>query len=328
MMKLKALTAGMLAALLLFGTACSSSAGDLSSTADDRKIVMTVGGEKVEYQEFRYYYLNNKRDLFGADAKLDADQVSELKALSEANAKQRHGLVLFAEKYKAKLTEEAVDYAEKTVEDFRASMGDDETYLIALEEHHLTHELFSDITLENQLPYAILEKMIEKGDIPSGDAAIDAVLASDDIICIKEIFISNNTPETKEIVRERAEEAHAKLMEGGEFEQLMKEYSDYSEENLPTEHGYYTMKYDALDEIWDVAVTLAPGEHSIVVESAYGFHIIKRCEKDPAYMNEKREEIFESYTYARFSEMFEAFSKDLEVKYTSYGEGLDFVNLS
>ena len=328
-MKLKSLAAAALAALTLMTAACSGTAGaGLTSSAEDRKVVLTVGGEKVERQEYRYFYLNNKRDLYGADAALDAAKVAELKSLTEANISERHALLLLAEKYRAKLTEEMADPAEATVADFRASMGDDETYLIALEEQYLTHELFDALTQESYLAYPVLEKMIDKGEIAVDDAAREAAFASDEILCLKEIFIQYNTAETKEIARERAEDVLGLLAKGGDFEALMAEYSDYNASDLPPEHGYYTMKYDALDVVWDTAVTLAPGEYSVVVESAYGFHIIKRCEKDAAYMAANADAIFENYTYSKFYEIFEPFAASLEIKYTGYGESIDFVNLS
>ncbi len=323
------LIAGALALSMIASTACSNGSGvDLSPSAQDKKIVMTVGGEKVEYQEYRYFYLNNKRDLFGEGASLNAEDVARLKALTENNARNRHALVMMAEDYKAKLTKEQSDAAKASVEAYRESCGDDETYLIALERQYLTDDLYRDLSLESMLAYAVLDKMIEAGDIKSDDTTIDAVFASDEVLCIKEIFVQYNSEETKDIARNRAEEALTKLSEGGDFETLMLEYSDYNEADLPPEHGYYTLKYDALDEIWDTAITLAEGEYSVVVESAYGFHIVKRCEKDIEYMNEHRDEIFESYTYSKFYEKFYPLMESLEVEYTSYGEGMDFVNLS
>jgi len=234
--------------------------------------------------------------------------------------------VLLAEKYGAKLTKEAADAAEGTVDAYRASMGDDETYLIALEAQYMTDDLFRDLSLESALAYAVLEKMVEKGDIKADDASMDAVLASDEILCLKEIFVRYNTPETKSTAKDRAEEALAKLTAGESFESVMRAYSDYSEAELPPEHGYYTMENDALDVIWETAVTLAPGEYSVVVESAYGFHIVMRCEKDADYMKANRAAITESYKQAKFYEIFDPFAAALEVKYTSFGENLDYVN--
>ncbi|MBE6612024.1 MAG: hypothetical protein E7632_05995, partial [Ruminococcaceae bacterium] len=72
-MKLKQIFAGAMAALLLMTTACGGDGVDFAPSAEDKKIVMTVGGEKVEHQEYRYFYLNNKRDLYGEDASLTAE---------------------------------------------------------------------------------------------------------------------------------------------------------------------------------------------------------------------------------------------------------------
>ncbi len=322
------IAAGALAFSIIFSTSCGGSGVDLSPTAQDKKIVMTVGGEKVEYQEYRYFYLNNKRDIFGADATLNADDVARLKALCEDNVKNKHGLVIMAEKYGAKLSKENTESAKQYVESYRASCGDDETYLIALREQYLTDDLFREMTLESMLAYSILDKMKEKGELATDEASIDAALQSDDVVCVKEVFVQYTSDETRSIAQKRAEEALKKLSEGAVFEDIMREYSDYNEVDLPPEHGYYTMKYDALDEIWETVSKLAVGEYSVVVESPYGFHIVKRCEKNEAYMKTHRDEIFESYSYSKFYEKFYPLIDSIEVEYTSYGKGMDFVNLS
>ncbi len=314
----------MFVALTLAGCGSEAGSAGFAPTAADKKAVMKAGGEAVQYQEYRYFYLNNKRDRFGEDAVLTAEDVAVLKELTEANVLRRHALTAMAKEYGAKLTVEQADRAEATVESYRASCGDDEAYREALDAQYLTDALFRDLTLEGELAEAVYLKMADKGLIDESEEARDRAFASDEILCLKEIYIAVGSRELDDFARQRAEEVYAKLKRGGSFTELMKEYSSYSQTELPPETGYYTMKNDALDAVWDAAVQLKTGEYSPVVESPYGYHIVLRCEKDPAYMSSHAAEIFYNYTHAKFYDFYNAKIASLKYEYTSYGKKLDF----
>ena len=318
------IAAAAVSAVLVCTAACSEgSVVGFAPTEQDKQVVMTVGGMDVAYQEFRYYYLNNKRDSFDAEAVPTDTEHSELLAMTEQNAKQRYALILFAEQYGVSVTSDdkkaANEYVDSYINDYFAT---DDDYMLALESQYMTDSLFRSFQSEIELAYRVLDKMKEAGEIITSDEDIDAVFASDEIICLKEIFVPYTSEGTKESAKAYAEEALSKLMDGEEFEALMPQYSDYSTETLSPEHGYYTMKYDAMDVIWNVATDLAVGEHSYVIESEYGFHLIKRCEKDPEYMEENRDTIYEAYTQAKFEELIAPFMESLTVEYTDYGKSL------
>ncbi len=321
----------LLAAVCIGSVSCgiNSSKTQFEPTAEDKKIVMTVGGENVEYQEYRYFFLNNKRDSFGADEQLTNEQTDELIAMTEENSRHRHALIKMADKYGAKLTAEEIKEADAYVDEYRKTyFGSDEEYLLALDEQYMTDYLFRELTKESTLAYSVLDKMKESGAIIRDGEEFDKVLESDEIICIKEIYVAFTTEANRDIAEKRAEEALGKLMSGAEFEDMMREYSDYNEKELSPEHGYYTMKFDALDVIYDAAAGLAEGEYSYVIESEYGFHIVKRCPKDAEYMETIREEIYENYTYAKFSEEYDSFMDTMEIVYTEYGASIDFSAVS
>ncbi len=318
------LTIAVLLAFCILTVSCKDVAViDFTPTAEDAMTVMTVEGREVEYQEFRYYYLNNKRDSLGIESTPTDEESLMLLKLTEENIKNRHGLCLFAEKYGVSVTNSDVSEANEYVDNFKEeNFESDEEYLLALEARYLTDYLFRSLQSESNLAYSVLEKMKETGDIITAEEDIDEAFESDEIICIKEIYVAYNSEQTKNAANLRAEEALSKLMNGEEFEALMDEYSDYNTNQMPPEHGYYTMKYDALDVIWDTAISLAEGEYSYVIESDYGYHIVKRCPKDYEYMDTVRDSIYERYTYAKFNEAIYTFIDTLEPQYTDFGKSI------
>ena len=325
----------LIAALLAFATAfslaaCGNATSDFAPSAADKRVVMTVGGKDVQYQEFRYYLLNNKRDSFGQVSELTAEQESELRALVEDNARYTKAIEIMADKYDAKLSSEDESAVEAYIAEYRATecYNNDDTYRMALEAQYMTDWLFRMLQKNNTLAYRTIERMQESGAINTDKATIDALLAGDELLCIKEIYIGYNTEETKSIALTRAEKALEALLGGEDFAEVMRDYSDYNVSQMSPENGYYTTEYEMPEYIWEAAVAIAEGEHSAIIESPYGYHIVMRAEKDAAYMEEIREDISDRYVSAMYTKELYATMDTLEVEYTDYGESLDIAAIS
>ncbi len=326
---LSLILAGVLAcsALVSCGSAYSSS---FEPSAEDKKIVMNVGEYEVQYQEYRYYALNNKRDSFPDTEVLTEQQLAELKALIEENAKYTAAISLMADKYGAELTKDDIDQVEALIAEFRAvqCQNSDEVYLIALEEQFLTDYLFRKFQQDNNLAYRTIEKMRESGAIKTDDATIDELFASDELLCIKDIYIMYSDETLKDYARGRAEKALADLAGGMDFATAMREYSIYTDGVMPADHGYYTTEYEMPEYIWNAACALAEGEYSVIIEEPSGFHIVMRCEKDFEYMEEMRADITERYASAMYTKALYELIDSLTVEYTKHGEAIDINAMS
>ncbi len=330
MLKRRFFAAVLTAIIGIAAVSCGGGSSDFTPSASDKKVVMTVGGKDVQYQEFRYYFLNNKRDSFEDVEELTEEHIETLLELTEDNARYSKAIELMAEKYGAKLSDNDLSAIEAYIAEYRATecYNNDDTYRMAIEAQYMTDWLFRMLQKNNMLAYRTIECMRNSGAIKTDDATIDALLSSNDLLCIKEIYIGYNTEETKAIARTRAEKAHKALTYGEDFAEVMRDYSDYNEASMSPEHGYYTTEYEIPEYIWATAISIAEGEYSSIIESPYGYHIVMRAEKDTAYMNTIRKDIQERYASAMYTKELYAIMNTLEVEYTSYGETLELLKIS
>lgn len=327
-MKTKSCLLTLAVAVMINTTACMGADGAFADTSKDKTKILTVecelGSESVPYKEYRYFYMNNKKDLYGADAETDGEMTAKIRGLTEDNIRLFHAVNLAAGKHGAKLNKEEKQSVENYTKSYRKESGlDDSEYKAMLEQHFITDSFFEALFENSLLSDKLFEKLIEESVIPGNDKVADEIFETDEILCLKEIFIRHNGGETVGIAKTRAEEVYEKLIETGDFEALMEEYSDYNAEQLPPEHGYYTAEYDAIEPVWKAACDLAEGEYSAVVESAYGFHIIMRCEKDAEYMRENRDGIILMYQQSEYTEYILGIADQLTLTYTKQGEELD-----
>lgn len=120
-----------------------------------------------------------------------------------------------------------------------------------------------------------------------------------DRVNLDSIFIAKgNTPG---LAREKAEEALAKLKEGKDFGEIMKEYSQAPSIGI-------IKKGQALPEIESVVFGLATGQTSEICEVSNGFYIFRltgRVKAELAPLDEVREEVNNRVFQQKFQERFE-----------------------
>jgi hypothetical protein len=83
---------------------------------------------------------------------------------------------------------------------------------------------------------------------------------------------------TKSEAKARAQEASSKLRDGASFEDVVKQYSDDAG-SIDRMGSLGKFRRDAMDPAFGAAAfALKPGEISDVVETPFGFHVIKRTQ--------------------------------------------------
>ncbi len=101
----------------------------------------------------------------------------------------------------------------------------------------------------------------------------------DDKITVKHILIEVSSEEEKENAKKEAEMVLEKAKNGEEFEKLIDEYND--DPGMKNDPTGYTFKKDGtmVPEFEEASFELEVGEISGLVETDYGYHIIKRVER-------------------------------------------------
>ena len=137
------------------------------------------------------------------------------------------------------------------------------------------------IQMYMQKVYEDIEKDVTKY---ASSEKLAAFYGDDDKVTVKHILVEFEkddegkvTDELKAKAKKEAEEVLAKVKAGGDFDKLIDEYND---DPGATDKGY-TFANDGtmVQEFTDASFALKTGETSELVETSYGYHIIKRIER-------------------------------------------------
>ncbi len=223
--------------------ACSpgSKVSQDTTTQEKSPYLLTVGNENVPAEEF-LYILSKNRDFEAEEDKISPEELEE-------------NLSLFIN-YKLKVKEaEALGMHES--EEFRRE--------------------FSTFKEDLKKPY-LLENSLLEGELRKAyDRTREMVHASHILLR----FPANAKKEDSIAVFRMAQNLKEKALEGADFNELAKEYSqDPSVQNNEGDLGYFT----ALQMVYpfeDAAYSLQPGEVSDPIPTEYGYHIIKLWDRKP-----------------------------------------------
>lgn len=312
------------------------------------KVIVKVNDENILQSEYDKY-VNATLEQYRALTPKE-DQTPE----KEKELKQRildqlivdKLLLQEAKKQKIKVSRREIEDGLKTV---KSRFPNDEAFKSELRKENLTEKQFEQ-RIENQLmQMKLIEEQVRKkvgqpteaeakevfdkvvslinsGDLKStknvqqDDIKLLAQLVSryfDEQVRVRHILIradKNTDKATRDKAKRTAEDVRKKLIAGEDFEDLAKKYSeDPGSKERGGDIGFIA-KGDTVPEFEKAAFALKEGEISQVVETVYGYHIIKLIEKKkkrtPSFEELKQD--FLQYVY----------NKKLEKSYEDYISGL------
>ncbi len=319
---MKNLICAILSAAMLM-TGCSF------KKVDTKQTVATVNGTDISAEFYLFYLTQVKKQMnsggvedFWDTAELEGKKLIETareKALDEViNA------VIIEQKAKEQgitITKDEENSINSQVTSMSAQLGSRDKYNEWLKEQGLTDELYRRFIKINYLS----QKLMNADDIQVTDADIKEYYEKN-IARVKHILVlttdSNNSPLSDEEVAKKREEAEGLLKrakDGEDFDKLVEEYSeDPGSKSQPD--GYYLGKGFILgsqgsmvSEFEEASLALKVGEVSDIVETTYGFHIIKRYENDPAVMEQNKDQLTSYAKNEVFTKLVESWKKDANV---------------
>jgi len=183
-----------------------------------------------------------------------------------------------------KVSPEEIDGAFQMV---RARYSDDASFAKMMEQFNVTEKsIKKDIAREIAIKKLIDERFVKKISVTDEEAKEyyeknkenfhrpESVKASHILIMVEE----NASDEEKAKAKERILEIKKKLENGGEFAELAKKFSEGPSAANAGDLGYFR-RGQMVKPFEDAAFALQPGQVSDVVETRFGYHVIKVTDK-------------------------------------------------
>ncbi len=295
--------------LLLF-TLVFAGCGGVNSTQE----VASVGEEKITAQEFTFFLYTVKSQM---EMQANEQEVSRFwdteEAIDAARQKALEEVVKFkvqlqkAKELGIELTEQEEQQIQEQRQSYISNLGGRDNYNEQLAEMGLNDKGFMEL-LENS---KIVEKLFTKVSSEGTEYNISKEQIKDYYEQNKEMFKIQPTALTKHILlsiiddnrqplpeeqqqqaKEKAKEVYARLQEGEDFDALMHAYSgDPGLESNPD--GYEVMRGIGFAPAFEeAAFTLEVGEFSEIIETEFGYHIIKVESREEYYQLDEYVQVF------------------------------------
>ena len=331
------LMALMLALLLLtpLFAACSS-AKPIEGTEEELAVIGTCADTDVLYEELRLVTLTYQAilaekygdDIWSDPAKAEEHR-QELEEFVYGNLTANYAVISLCNEYNISYEDKEITEAvQKQIEDTVKQLGGMTAYKSFLEENNLTDHFlrfsYAVSLCENELYLTMTQNT---SLIDTSDESINAFLHSDAVIRTLHVFVSQDSGESVEDNRAKAEEAlNAIKNDNLAFNTAIGRYSeDY---HMTTTDGYYFSRGEMIEPYEEAAFALAVDEVSDIVETELGFFIIKRLPKDEAYMTTHFETLKTQCAAAMFNQIVSARQAELSIALNEYGAGIDLTKIS
>lgn len=260
--------------------------------------IVTVNGENVAKDIFYYYFYDAQDKLLQEAGISSADEIPDdfwtkktdgKTALETAKENALSDMVNDYLQYQ-KAKEEGITLSanEKSyIQSQVSQIKQDQNMLSQLAQMGVDVDYYEELITQSAYIQKLVSKYVDEGKIKIDESKVFEELGNN-YIKAKHILISTVDTNTRqslsdeEITEKHAilDEVMAQLKAGGDFDELMQQYSeDPGLSSAPD--GYVFTSGDMVQEFEDAAYALKEGEVSGVVKSSYGYHIIKREPLDP-----------------------------------------------
>ena len=290
----------------------SNTLPELVLTENDTIIVGKVGEREITLAEYIAYFKGIKMGMDGGDSSLweNNDDLKELFLTQVDNSiKLLYAIPLHAQSSSFVLTDDmnaAIDNA-IAAQIANANAIDGTSYEKALADNFLTDAVYRNL-VRNQ---CITELMSYSSYGVTKEDYLNYV--KENYVRVKHILCSTSSldDEQKASVKALADSLSQRAKNGEDFEALV---SEYSEDGMDPNTGYYFTKGKMVKPFEDASYALAVGEVSDPVESQFGYHIIKKYEMEDEYLlasAELQNEVYSIISAQKYTQDIDALLKTL-----------------
>ncbi len=172
--------------------------------------------------------------------------------------------------------EQVYDLRSQTLEGY----ADAEAYYADLDMYHMTDSVYIENITQNVLFTKFAEAFVADY-VPEDQDVLDYI--NSEYVRVKHILIKTEglDDSQKAEARSRADRVRERAVSGESFENLVKEIS---EDGMDPDLGYYFTYGTMVQEFEDASYALEVGEISEIVESQFGYHIIKKYPMEEAHI--------------------------------------------
>lgn len=283
--------------------------------------IIVYGDLSVPFDAFRYYYRASLSQYDGGNPEVWAavkteipDEYAAMKdqlkaAVSSIAVQQCIACPIIAQDYELDL-DEIYALAQADIDELAAiyaQYGIDMTQY--MEQMGISGETLLTLQASSHITQAIAEMLAEDVD----DDEIDAVIAENGYVRAQHILVETE---------EDAEAVLSALEEGADFMELVDEYNT---DPGMSEDGYFFSDGEMVEAFENACKELEAGETSGIVESDYGYHIIRRLE----LTDDNRHTVATSIAYNTVGELIEARTEEImgEVEYSDIYDIIEPANL-
>lgn len=255
------------------------------SPIKSRKKVMTVNGHDISADEFEYFLsgeIVNYVYIYGGNTFADPAGMSDLLNYVTQEISFYYTFMDWAEESGYGITQEQKDEVRAKLDESKNSFETEEEYQEYLRSIYATEEVLYDTECMFQCLNTFYDHLNDPENGPYAESAKS--LAEDperfNIYGAKHIlFMFEEEDRTDEETKALAEDVLKRIRDGESFDDLMAQYSeDPGLASYPD--GYTFTTGEMVDEFYNATAALSIGETSDLVESTYGYHIIRRVEPD------------------------------------------------
>ncbi len=260
----------------------------------DEKVVVSVNGEDITEGEFMYYLLIAKNTIISAGDGEDNEEYWKTTEIEGKNAgevaretalKNAVELTVMAQK----AVEMGVDNSDHVRREKRQNFikqsfgGNENDYISRITELGLTDENVTKVVMKDYLAGELGGKvdMDEPTDEQIREYYDKNYYRAKHILIAFSNYESDNSDGHAEALK-KAEEVKALIDGGADFESLIAEYNEDTAIN-DSSMGYVFTKDVMVKAFEDATKALSVGEISDIVETDYGYHIIKRLDAAAVY---------------------------------------------